>query len=657
MDPEPVSCAVCSRPLPARSVDGVCPVCVRTRPIIDPPAETRRPAATDGPEAHIRAHAEPVEESLPPNPPGLALVRRLGTGGMGTVYLGTDAETHRAIAVKLLHAPGDRNALDRFRVEVRALAELNHPNIVTVFAADLHHHSPFYSMEFVAGGTLARHVGTHGPLATLAAAALVATVARAATVAHARGIVHRDIKPGNVLLASGPLEGGSDRVPKLSDFGLAKRLDRNDGVTVERGALGTPGFMAPEQAADGTVTARTDVYGLGATLYHALTGLAPFESDDLRALLEQMRSAEPARVRAVRPEVPAELEAIVHKCLEKDPAVRYASAADLATDLDRFAAGAAVRAKALTPTRRALRSVRRNRRTLTRYAGASVMLFVAVACGALVSGTVPSAEPAPTPTPALTPLEELQADLAAGKPVGLVGATGDPRWHAWVRGASGFSPAAARDGACSFQTIGHSMLDLCADPMTDHYRLRAELCHMDATGLAPGATLPRTGGYKVGLYFGRQTAHGANGWRSEVAMLISFTEFSARPDEPEYARLDRLTMPWSPTTVLGPSTAGLASVAHQRSHNLPGVWRTIEVEVGPAVLQARWIQPNGRSDPLAAMSVANLRSAYREPPPALTNTFPASGIVYPEWNPRGAVGIWSARSAVAVRNVTLTPLN
>lgn len=656
MRPEPDSCAVCSRPLSANSVDGVCPVCFRTQQIAGPPAETLRPAATDRPDARVRASAEPAEELLPPSPPGVALVRRLGTGGMGTVYLGTDAATHRLVAVKLLHAPGDRNAMDRFRVEIRALAELNHSNIVTVFAADLHHYSPFYTMEYVPGGTLARHVGTHGPLAPLAAAALGATLARAAHAAHARGIVHRDIKPGNVLLAGDPADGPGGWVPKLSDFGLAKRIDRDDGLTVDSGALGTPGFMAPEQAAGGAVTARTDVYGLGGTLYHALTGSAPFESDDLRVLLERVRAADPARVRAARADVPAELEAIVHKCLEKDPAARYATAADLAADLDAFAAGAEVRAKALTPARRVLRSVRRNRRSLARSAGAILVLVAAVACGALVSGSAPVPEPPTAHVPAPTSLESLQADLTAGKAVHLLGATGEPRWHTWVRGTSALGPAAGREDACSFQTVGLSMLDLCPDPMTDHYRVRAELCQMEISGREPGGKLPAGGVYQVGLYLGRQTVRGAHGWQMDMGLLISFSEFQGVPHGTGHAQFARATIPRSPTSTPGIGTIDLvAPVAFAQTNKLPGHWRTIEVEVSPTAVQAHWVQPDGRVDPFPALALERLERAYREPT-GLDQFAPESGLVNPEWSPRAALGVWSYSSVVAVRNVTLTPL-
>jgi serine/threonine protein kinase len=281
----------------------------------------------------------------------------------------------------LLHAPGDVGTFDRFRTEVRALAELNHPHIVTVFAADLHHHTPYYTMEYVPGGTHARFVGTRDPLEPRTAAALFVTIAQAAHAAHEIALVHRDIKPGNVLLAlATDHPPGADLagalVPKLSDLGLAKRTDRDEGLTVATGVLGTPGFLAPEQATGSPVSAYTDVYGLGATLYYALTGSAPFESADVREMLSRVQSAEPRRVRLLRSEVPVELEAIVHKCLEKDPDRRYASAADLAADLERFNRCEPVQARPLTRLRCALKTVARKRKLLVKTA---LAVFAAIA--------------------------------------------------------------------------------------------------------------------------------------------------------------------------------------------------------------------------------------------------------------------------------------
>ena len=332
---------------------------------------------------------------------------------------------------------------------------------------------------------------------------------------------------------------------KLSDFGLAKRTDRNEGLTVGPGALGTPGYMAPEQAAGDSVTPHADVYGLGATLYHALTGRAPFEGDP-REAVKLVQESDPPRVRLLRPEVPVELEAIIHKCLERNPARRYSSAAELADDLDRFVAGEPVVAKPLTPVRRAVRAVTRRRRQLTRLAVAALALVGAVVLGAAVRAPSQSLEE--------KALRKMQDDLKVGKEVTLVGATGEPLWHRWVQGPSGFAPAGGRDQACAFQSFGSSMLDLCPDPMTDSYRFRAELCQLDVNGRDVNGQLPTGGEYEVGIYFGRKALTGNNGWRAESCMNIWFSEVP-RDTGIGHARLTRLVIVESPRQLPTVSTA------------------------------------------------------------------------------------------------------
>lgn len=659
MEPTPNSCALCARPLTAGSVDGICPVCIRTLQLQFQPADTVRPAATVGPVVNFHCTRDAdTEIPLPPNPPELALLRRLGIGGMGTVYLAVDAQTRRLVAVKLLHAPGDRSAVDRFQAEVRALAELNHPHIVTVFTADLNHHAPYYTMEFVPGGTLARFVGTRGPLSPADAVALLVPIARAAHAAHERGIVHRDIKPGNVLLLEAQSQAevgkassvGSALQAKLSDFGLVKRTNRDDGLTVGAVTVGTPGFLAPEQANGGEITPRTDVYGLGATFYYALTGRAPFEGEP-REILVRVQDTEAPRVRSLCPEVPIELEAIVHKCLERDPAARYASAAALAADLDRFAAGTAVLAKPLTPVRRATRAVSRNRRRLTRMTLAMAALVVAVLAGAALSDRPRSEQVRPEPTP----LEAMQAKLAAGEMVTLVGVTGEPAWHRWVQGASGFGGAGNRDQACMFQALEVAMLEMCPDPMTDRYRIRAELCQLDVVGRTQDGQLPRGGSHDVGLYFGRQNLTGNNGFRAENCFAVRFSEV-LKVSGPEQPKFGRALVTESPTNPPGVSGWGLANVPLAQSGTLPGPWRVIEVEVTPQSVKA-WIGSLD-SAPLAftEQNAAVLGQCYTTRNSALDTFDPNHGLVFPAWKPRAALGIWSYRSALAVRNVTLTPL-
>ena len=653
MGTNPITCPQCSSPLLPDSHETGCPVCAKTRHL-DLRADTDKPDVTVGPRARVRS-TPPAPDALPPNPPGLALSSLLGSGGMGKVYLALDDETKRQVAVKLLHAPGDPTAIDRFQLEVRALASLAHPNIVTVFAAKLQQHPPHYTMEFVPGGTLARLVGGRGALAPKDAAELIKAVAHGTHAANQAGIIHRDIKPGNVLLqfksgtegSSGPADlttlRSADVVPKLSDFGLAKELDRTVSLTQGTGILGTPGFMAPEQVTNAPVTPRTDVYGLGATLYHALTGSAPFEEAEPHKLMAQIERAEPSRVRAVRSEVPIELEAIVHKCLEKKSSARYATAEELADDLGRFLDKKPVLAKPLTPARRAWKAVTRNRTTLARVAAAVCVLASVFAIGA---GLRASKEPA---------WEKIEKELAAGREVTLVGATGEPLCSKWVLGASGFTPAAERDDACSFQTLDLAMVDLCRDPMSDHYRIRAELSQVDVIR-TPDGQVPQGGVHFAGLYFGRQTARGVNGWQSQIAHLIRFTEVPSVKTQPASADLTRLSIPRSPNRKPGIGFGGVASVPFTQANPIPGPWRPIEVEVAPTGVKAFWFQPDGTKNEFRPVPIAEVKSTYSKPHESFHALVPDSGITYPEWNARAPIGILALRSVVAIRNVTLTPL-
>jgi hypothetical protein len=638
--------AVCWSAFSNDSNSSCCPECVRTLAIEGFLPDTLRPEKTAEPAAAIRSTAEAeagAEPPLPPNPPGLELIRRLGAGGMGVVYLATDVQTGRLVSVKVLHAAGDPAACDRFGVEVRALAELNHPHIVTVFAAYLTSHFPYYTMEFVLGGTLARHVALSGQLDSRTAALLMGTVARAAHAAHERGIVHRDIKPGNVLL-SGQAEPGASTalVPKLADFGLAKRTDRNDGLTLGGGTIGTPAFMAPEQASGGAVTERTDVYGLGATLYYALTGAAPFEGADVRSLLTRVESIEPARVRRLRPSVPLDLEAIVHKCLEKNPADRYASAAELADDLAHFASGGAVAARPRTLLTRFRKTLRRRRRQFLGVALAATLLLGVFALGAVRGnpGTLGDDQV----------LKQMQKDLTAKKNLELVGATGTPLWHNWALDPCGFTPNPKKDKACSFLTFEKSFVDLCPDPMTDHYRVSAELCQMDVQ--YPG--FPEGGVYMVGLYFGRQRVANDTGEWAQRLMSVGFTE--APLQLAGRAHLASFMYYKSPQlNFIGSMDLGHHDHAFKPAKALPGKWHTIVVEVTPEEVKF-WFDKTDNSPPAAIVPIERVHRDQRlHHDLAVFKT--NSTLQMPNWSPRGALGVWAHSSLVAFRNVTLTPID
>lgn len=269
------------------------------------------------------------------------LVAEIGRGGMGVVYKAVQKSLGRTVAIKMLLRRDLATAADiqRFRSEAEAAAQLDHPGIVSVYEVGEWDGHPFYSMRYVEGTTLARRLA-NGPLPARESAQLLAVVAEAVEVAHARGVLHRDLKPSNILI---------DRAgrPHVSDFGLAKRIEADMSVTHTGAIVGTPCYMAPEQAAGsrGDVGTTSDVWSLGAILYQTLTGRPPFQAanpmDTLLAVLE----TDPPMPRLVNTSVDRDLEMIALKTLQKPQELRYASAAALAKDLRCFLAGEPIAAR------------------------------------------------------------------------------------------------------------------------------------------------------------------------------------------------------------------------------------------------------------------------------------------------------------------------
>jgi WD40 repeat protein len=286
---------------------------------------------------------------------GYELLGELGRGSMGVVYKARHLSLKRVVALKMILSGAHAGAgeLARFRAEAEAVARLQHPHVVQVHEIGEHGGLPYLSLEFVDGGSLKdRLAGT--PQAPREAAALVEKLAQAMDTAHRAGIVHRDLKPSNVLLTP-------DGTPKISDFGLAKKLDDDSGQTRTGEVLGSPSYMAPEQAAGRTraVGPLTDVYALGAILYECLTGRPPFRGADVRDTLEQVCTSEPVPPSRFQRRLPRDLETICLKCLEKDPGRRYGSATLLAEDLGRFLRGEPIVARPVRLWERGLRWAKR----------------------------------------------------------------------------------------------------------------------------------------------------------------------------------------------------------------------------------------------------------------------------------------------------------
>jgi serine/threonine-protein kinase len=302
------------------------------------------------------------------------VLRELARGGMGVVYKARQSALNRIVALKMILAGQFASPQDvqRFHREAEAVANLDHPGIVPVYEVGEHEGQHYYSMKLIEGGSLA---GGPLPLPPRRAAELLGAVARAIHHAHQRGILHRDLKPGNILLDA----GGQ---PHVTDFGLAKRVDGDGSQTRTGGIVGTASYMPPEQArSEKTLTTAADIYSLGAVLYELLAGRPPFRAatplDTILLVLE--RQPEPPR--KLRPELDRDLETICLKCLEKEPAKRYGSAQAVAEDLERWLNDEPILARPVRGVERLWRWCRRNRSVAALLAG----LLVALVAGTAIS--------------------------------------------------------------------------------------------------------------------------------------------------------------------------------------------------------------------------------------------------------------------------------
>ena len=305
------------------------------------------------------------------------LLEEIGRGGMGVVYRARQLGMEREVALKVIAAGplADPDFVSRFRSEARLAGKLHHANIVAIHEVGEAEGHAYFSMDLVHGGTLSRQVRDHGSMSPRAAAVLAVKLSKALEHAHAASVLHRDLKPANILL---DLEGE----PKMADFGLARSV--NDvSLTLSAQSLGTPAWLAPEQITDvKNPTAATDVYGVGTLLYFMLTGRAPFPGHSVSELLDQVQHSDPVSPRLLDAAVPRDLETITLRCLEKSPARRFQTAADLTAELERFLAGEPILSRPVSPLHRLLRWAQR-RKALA----AALVTLVVVLLGSTVALT------------------------------------------------------------------------------------------------------------------------------------------------------------------------------------------------------------------------------------------------------------------------------
>jgi len=370
-------CQECGAEIADEAPGGACPVCALRDALRSGSDETPEELEQAGTFAGLYAsHTALTARQFG----DYEILEEIARGGMGVVYRARQLSLNRPVALKMILSGGlaTEAEVKRFQAEAEAIARLHHPNIVAIHEIGFHEGRHFFSMDFVAGKDLDALV-RDGPLPAAEAARLLEAVARAIHYAHQQGILHRDLKPSNVLL-----DGQGQ--PRVTDFGLAKQMGSDADLTLSGQVLGSPNFMPPEQATGrkAGVGPQSDVYSLGAILYHLLTGRPPFLAESLQATLAQVLQSEPISLRALNGRVPADLETICLKCLEKAPAQRYQTAQELAEELGRFRRGEPILARPISQVERGWRWCRRNP-ALGAALAATALLLVTIAVGSTVA--------------------------------------------------------------------------------------------------------------------------------------------------------------------------------------------------------------------------------------------------------------------------------
>ena len=380
------SCPRCGTALPPDAPAGLCPHCLLRGGLAADDADPERTQGMTGAAGRESTFGGSgsgagVAATFPRRFGEYELIERIAAGGMGVVYKARQLGVNRIVALKMII--GGQLATDaevlRFQAEAEAAANLDHPNIVPIYEVGEHEGRHYFTMKFIDGGNLSAQVG-HYRNHPEAAARLLATCAVAVHYGHRRGILHRDLKPANILLDR---EGR----PHVSDFGVAKRMDAGSGLTQSGTVIGTPAYMAPEQAAGKVkeITTAADVYSLGAILYELLTGQPPFVAESSHETLRMVMEQQPARPRALGVKVDRDLETICLKCLDKDRRQRYRSAEELADELTRYVNGESIRARPVGRPARLWRWSRRNPVAAGLGAGVATLLLLTTAAAVYVA--------------------------------------------------------------------------------------------------------------------------------------------------------------------------------------------------------------------------------------------------------------------------------
>jgi serine/threonine protein kinase len=565
---------------------------------------------------------------------GYQILGVVGKGGMGVVYKAEQVGLKRVVALKMIlhadHSTPEMRA--RFHREAESLAHVKHQHIVEIHDIGESNGTPYYSMEFVEGGSL-NHYLDGKPLPPLFAAKLVETLARAVHVAHQSGVVHRDLKPANILLAfdriQNPGQSGEKRalewwrqsfVPKITDFGLAKKTGETVH-TLSGVVLGTPSYMAPEQALASSehIGPATDVYALGAVLYELLCGRPPVKASTPMDALYQVLKEPPKQLRKPDLAISRELEAVCLKCLERNPASRYASAEDLADDLLRWQRGEATVARPLSWPSRIWRWSHKHPRVSLALVLAPL---VAIAAWAGIYFTDPQRN-----------LESIETRLGNGEAVTLIGETRGPKWSTWATGKGGSQKSVADDGVFSIHSWTLGMLELVHRPPPT-YTLNAEVKHDKSDQ-----------GGDVGLFFALNEVH-TNDGILQLCYQLAFNDIVDRrvpPDVPQQNVVlirSLLSLKSELDSPLSHTENGKVGRHFKPAGQFGSGWRKLSVKVGPDSIEMFWDgQQAGTLDRAELNDMA-------------AKTKNSVGLAF---NPAGSLGLYVFRGSASFRRVVIEP--
>jgi serine/threonine-protein kinase len=590
-------------------------------------AQASENATGTAPLTHL--HIAPVEADQKQEPRSFGrhqLLQIIGRGAMGVVYKARQLPPlERVVALKTL-PPGswlEPTALERFAQEVQAAGKLRHPNIITVYEVGEYEGQHYLTMPFVPGGSLLQHLARFRA-DTRAAVRLVEKIARAVHHAHTNGILHRDLKPGNILL-------DERDEPLVADFGLARSLDADVHLTETGLVVGTPAYLSPEQAAGHrTLTAASDIWALGVILYELLAGRRPFSAPARQDLRDLILTTDPPPPRSLRRDLDPVLEAIVLACLEKEPGRRYVTAQALADDLANWLEG---KPTVKHPRRWRPRFSRQARRQLPKIA--LVGLVLALTVGLLVALNRPPQTAGPPSREQIW--QSIRDRLQRGEKVTFIGENGPPAAFDWP--VAGAIAPDTPDGSFTIHSGAVSLLELLPDMPIEHYKFTAEVRQ------------ERTPSGTVGLYC-CYARHSTPTGEVHAFACVNFADWGNlavnNNGVVRSAVHFKLTHYRPPGTGLG--DAGLGE--EQRFKPLVFAdkpdYRKLEIVVTPETMRVTW---EGH------VKVAKVSKSTRlEKAKLLVNGRPEMAGVFPVFPPSGGLGFFVCQSAASFRQVAIEPL-